>query len=179
MSETGCDGTRPDCDHGWWTPYEKGKYMLTRLMTLMILALGSVPGVLPTALHAQEPTVELPTLYKRIGGYDAIAATVDNFLERYDNDPELMPFNGGLNTAESRRIRQHFVDYLCERTGGPCLYLGRNMTETHEGLAITDALFDRVMQHLDDALTDVGILGTAKQELLAMLSAVRPQTVTR
>jgi hemoglobin len=106
-----------------------------------------------------------------------IAATVDNFLERYDNDPKLVAFLGGLNAGESARIRQHFVDYICKHTGGPCLYLGRDMTATHEGLAITGAQFEIVMQHLTNALDDLAVAKREKQELLLILRATKSQMV--
>ena len=153
--------------------------MFTRFMVLAILGAGLVLNPAPTPLNAQEQSADERSLYKRLGGYDVIAATVDNFLERYDNDPKLISVLGGLNAAESARIRQHFVDYLCERTDGPCLYLGRDMTATHEGLVITDPLFDLVMQHLDSALDHAGVGSSAKQELLSMLDALRSQIVTQ
>ena len=119
------------------------------------------------------------SLYKRLGGYDVIAASVDDFLERYDNDPALLQFIGGLNAAESARIRQHFVDYLCQQTGGPCLYLGRDMVKTHEGLAIKNPHYDRVMSHLDAAFTHAGVPVSEKQELLTMLEGLRSTMVSR
>ncbi len=153
--------------------------MVRRFIYLPIFGVLLALGLAPTSLNAQQQATEQPSLYKRLGGYDIIAATVDNFLERYDNDPALASFLGGLNAAEEARIRQHFVDYICERTGGPCLYLGRNMTETHEGLKITDSQFEIVAQHLDDALGHVGVEEREKQELLSMLIALRGQIVAR
>jgi len=152
--------------------------MQWRTTCLFLILIGLSFGFAPASL-AGEGINERPSLYKRLGGYDVIASSVDNFLERYDNDPELRQFLGGLNAAESARVRQHFVDYLCERTGGPCLYLGRDMVKTHEGLSITDSHYDRVMVHLDDAFTHVGIPAVEKQEMLVMLEALRAETVGR
>ncbi len=152
--------------------------MQSRIVSLVLILFSLLLGLAPIYLPAEE-TGEDPSLYKRMGGYDVIASSVDDFLERYDNDPELMQFLGGLNAAESARIRQHFVDYLCERTGGPCLYLGRDMVKTHEGLAITGAHYDRVMIHLDGAFTHVGVPVSEKQEMLKMLEALRAQMVGR
>jgi hemoglobin len=153
--------------------------MIARNMGLAILGVGLALNLAPTSLNAQERPGEETSLYKRLGGYDIIAATVDDFLERYDNDPKLIPFLGGINAAEGARIRQRFVDYICARTGGPCLYLGRDMTATHEGLAITDTQFQLVIQHLDSALGHVGVEKGEKQELLSILTALRSQIVAR
>lgn len=151
--------------------------MLTRFTYTSILALVFTLVLAPASLNAEEQNAAEPSLYKRLGGYDIIAATVDNFLERYDNDPKLVSFLGGLNAAESARIRQHFVDYICENTGGPCLYLGRDMTATHAGLAITSAQFEIVMQHLSGALDFLAVAQPEKQELLSILMAPRSQIV--
>ena len=151
--------------------------MLTRFWYPSILALAFALVLAPASLNAEEENAGEPSLYKRLGGYDVIAATVDNFLERYDNDPKLVSFLGGLNAAESARIRQHFVDYICEHTGGPCLYLGRDMTATHVGLAITGAQFEIVMQHLTNAVDDLAVAQPEKQELLLLLRAPKSQIV--
>ncbi len=152
--------------------------MQSRIIGLVLMPVSLLLGLAPIYLSAEE-VGEDPSLYKRMGGYDVIAYSVDNFLERYDNDPELEQFLGGLNAAESARIRQHFVDYLCQQTGGPCLYLGRDMVKTHEGLAMTDAHYDRVMIHLDGAFTHVGVPASEKHEVLTMLEALRSETVGR
>lgn len=141
---------------------------------LVLLLLGPGTGL----VHAQQQGFTEPSLYDRLGGYDMIAATVDAFFERFGADPELAPFLGGINAAEGARIRQRFVDFICARTGGPCVYLGRDMRSAHEGLPITDAHFDRVVGHIRDALRAVGVPETAASELMEMVEALRSQIVS-
>ena len=43
------------------------------------------------------------TLYKRLGGYDAIAAVIDDFLGRAANDKQLSRFLVGLSTESKKR----------------------------------------------------------------------------
>jgi hemoglobin len=152
--------------------------MLIRFLYAAILSTALALSLAPISASAQEQSAEQPSLYERLGGYDVIAATVDNFLERFDADPVLVPFLGGVNAAEGARIRQHFVDFICARTGGPCLYLGRDMTETHEGLSIMDAQFESVIEHLTNALDHQGVEDPEKRELLSFLVALRAQIVT-
>ena len=59
---------------------------------LMVLAL--VAGLGAAAGAQQKP----PTLYKRLGGYDAIAAVVDDFLGRLIADKQLSRFFTGAST---------------------------------------------------------------------------------
>jgi truncated hemoglobin YjbI len=59
-----------------------------------------------------------PTLYKRLGGYDALAAITDDFLGRLSTDPAFGRFFAGHSSDSIKRIRQHIVDQLCAVTGG-------------------------------------------------------------
>ena len=59
------------------------------------------------------------SLYERIGGYDAIAAVTDDFLARLENDDKLGRFFVGISDDSVAKIRQHVVDLVCAKTGGP------------------------------------------------------------
>jgi truncated hemoglobin YjbI len=91
--------------------------------------------------RADRPSVAQPaSLYARMGGYDVIAAVSDDFIVGAWADQQLGRFFAhGHSEATKRALRQHVVDLLCELTGGPCFYMGRDMITTHKGLRITDA----------------------------------------
>jgi hemoglobin len=78
------------------------------------------------------------SLYKRLGGYDAIAAVTDDFIVRLATDTKLTKFFIGVSDDHKKRIRQLVVDQLCAATGGPCVYIGQDMKTSHKGLKITD-----------------------------------------
>jgi truncated hemoglobin YjbI len=40
------------------------------------------------------------------------------------------------------------VDQVCEAAGGPCTYTGRDMRETHDGMAVTAGEFDALVEDL-------------------------------
>lgn len=143
--------------------------------TFLIFAMSAA------SLHAQDGQggMDDASLYERLGGYDVIAGVVDDFLGRFGEDPELAPFLGGINASEGARVRQRFVDFACARSGGPCLYLGRDMRVAHEGLPITDVHFELVMEHLRAAVTAVGVPEDAGAELIAMFEALRADIVHR
>src|SRR5262252_4657459 len=73
------------------------------------------------------------TLYQRLGGYDAIAAVSDDFIGRLVSDKMLSRFVVGLSDDSKKKLRQHLVDFLCNATGGPCAYTGRDMKTVHMG----------------------------------------------
>jgi hemoglobin len=88
-----------------------------------------------------------PSLYKRIGGYDSIAAVVDDFLGRLATDPQLGKFFQGVSADHQKAIRQHAVDLVCQVTGGPCFYIGRDMKSTHAGLGLSKADWNQTVTH--------------------------------
>src|SRR5947207_9474720 len=101
-----------------------------KLVSSLVTCIVALTFAAPIA--AQQATA--PTLYKRLGGYDALAAVTDDFVGRLAGDPGLSKFFVGHSTDSIKRIRQLVVDQLCFATGGPCVYIGRDMKSTHAGL---------------------------------------------
>lgn len=119
------------------------------------------------------------TLYKRLGGYDAIAAVTDDFIGRLVADPSLGRFFGGHGNDSKQRIRQHVVDFLCGATGGPCLYKGRDMKTTHAGLGITKADWTASVQHLVATLDKFKVPAREKSDVLAAVSGLEKDIVEK
>ena len=135
---------------------------------LLVLALTSV-GV----------TATQDSLYKRLGGYDAIAAVTDDFIGRLVTDPSLGKFFVGLSTDSKQRVRQHVVDFLCLATGGPCVYKGRDMKTSHAGLGITDADWNTGVKHLVATLDKFKVPAKEKDYLLAAASGLKMDIVEK
>ena len=135
---------------------------------LLVLALTSV-GV----------TATQDSLYKRLGGYDAIAAVTDDFIGRLVTDPSLGKFFVGLSTDSKQRVRQHVVDFLCLATGGPCVYKGRDMKTSHAGLGITDADWNTGVKHLVATLDKFKVPAKEKDDLLAAASGLKKDIVEK
>jgi hemoglobin len=117
------------------------------------------------------------TLYECLGGYDAIAAIVDDFLTRMRNDPQFARFGGGRSIDSVRRSRQLIVDQLCSLAGGPCFYSGRDMRTSHEGLAITQCEWEASLRHLEAALDDASVPPKEKAEFLSFFERYREEIV--
>ncbi|MGH7653290.1 MAG: group I truncated hemoglobin [Gemmatimonadaceae bacterium] len=120
-----------------------------------------------------------PSLYRRLGGYDAIAAFTDDFLGRATNDPMIVPFFKGLSTADLQRIRQHLVDQLCSATGGPCFYPGKDMKTAHADLEITPAVWNAFTGHLNETVARFKIGDRERNELVAIIESVKPDIVNK
>lgn len=119
------------------------------------------------------------SLYERLGGYDAIAAVVDDFVGRLVTDKQFERFFVGHSTDSKKRIRQHIVDQLCAGAGGPCVYMGRTMKDSHLGLGISEAEWDASAKHLVAALDKFKVPEAEKKELLAFVNTVKADIVEK
>jgi len=74
------------------------------------------------------------SLIDRLGGKDAIVAVVDDFVARCAGDRRI---NAKFGRTDIPRLKKMLVDQVCEATGGPCTYTGRDTKETHTGMGVT------------------------------------------
>ncbi len=119
------------------------------------------------------------TLYKRLGGYDALAAVTDDFIVRLVTDPSLGRFWVGHSVDSRNRIRQLIVDQLCAATGGPCVYIGRDTKTSHAGLGITEADWTTSVTLLVATLDKFKVPAREKDEVLALLTSLKPDIVEK
>ena len=127
--------------------------------------------------HVRAQAKEEKSLYQRIGGYDAIAAVIDDFVPRLVGDPELGKFFAGHGNDSKQRIRQHVVELICQASGGPCFYTGRSVKVAHAGLGITEAQWQAAMGHLSATLDKFKLPEKEKNELLALTTSLKPDIV--
>jgi hemoglobin len=107
--------------------------------------------LLSTSVMAQAMAKE-KSLYERLGGYNSLAAVVDDFIKRLVDDQRFNKFFVGHSIDSQKKIRQHILDQFCAATGGPCIYIGRDMKTTHQGLGITETDWNEAAKHLVAAL---------------------------
>ena len=144
---------------------------------------GCILAVLVAAMFstgssfAGEKEKPAKTLYQRMGGYDAIAGIVDDFLVQLRGDPAFDRFGGGRSEGSLKRTRQIIVDQFCAMTGGPCVYIGRDMKSAHQGLKITRAEWDSAIKKLEVSLDKFKVSGKDKEEFVAMIQQVRDEIV--
>jgi hemoglobin len=137
--------------------------------------------VLATSLTAwaapQAPSTD--SLYKRLGGYDALAAVTDDFLDRLANDKSLGRYFVGQSADSLGKIRQHIVDFLCKATGGPCIYHGRDMKTTHAGLKITEKDWTDMVKHLNATLDKFKVPQKEREEVLGAVASLKADIVEK
>src|SRR4051794_1950709 len=159
--------------------------MIKRLSIVICLL-----ALMTTAVCAQTPrntsttktvsTVQdKKTLYARLGGYDAIALVVDDFITRLATDKRFEKFFTGFSDDSKKRLRQHILDQFCAAAGGPCVYTGREMRTSHKGLGITEADWDVAAKHLVAALDKYKVPEAEKNDLLAFVVTQKKDIVEK
>ena len=119
------------------------------------------------------------SLYTRLGGYDAIALVVDDFITRLATDKRFERFFTGFSDDSKKRLRQHILDQFCAAAGGPCVYTGREMRTSHKGLGITEADWDAAAKHLVAALDKYKVPEAEKNELLTFVVSQKKDIVEK
>jgi hemoglobin len=129
--------------------------MFTQILRTAVVAALCAAALSSATLFAQTPaTPERPSLYARLGGYDGIAAYVALVFPRVAQHPDLAHLFRGHGKDSQQRQFQLVVELVCQKTGGPCAYIGRPMPPVHDGLGITEAHWTTFMKIITDGMEE-------------------------
>jgi hemoglobin len=118
------------------------------------------------------------SLYSRLGGYDAIAAMVDDLLPRLRSDELLSRFWVSPRSADTHnRERQLAVDFIASAAGGPTFYLGRDMKMSHKGMGITKPDYAAFMRCLAMSLDTFEVSDPERSEVVAFVTSLEREIV--
>jgi hemoglobin len=121
------------------------------------------------------------SLYQRLGGKPAITAVVDQFVTNVAGDNRINHYFQAdvADPARLATFKINLVNQICEGTGGPCKYTGKDMKTAHAGMGITDADFNALVEDLVSALNKFNVPDKEKNDLLAILGPMKPDIVTK
>ena len=118
------------------------------------------------------------SLYARLGGYDAIAAVIDDLLPRLRSDELLSRFwTSSRSVDTNNRERQLAIDFIAAAAGGPTIYLGRDMKMSHKGMGITKADYEAFMRCLSVTLDTFEVPEPERSEVMAFTTGLEPEIV--
>jgi len=140
------------------------------LVALLMLAVG----LAACGRMQQQVPVQKTTLYDRLGGKAAITAVVDQFVANVAADPRINHF---FAQTDPGPFKAKLVDQICQGTGGPCTYTGKDMRSAHAGRNITDADFNALVEDLVAALNKLNVPQQEQKDLLAILGPMKPDIV--
>lgn len=162
-----------------WTPTSAGAGFLALALAAMLL-LPAGRGFAQTEGQGEKPKSKAEkTLYERLGGYDAIAAVVEDFLAELGKDPMFDRFGQGRAKTSLQRSKQLIKDQICSFTGGPCAYIGRDMAAAHQGLEITKKEWDASVQKLQASLVKFKVAEKEQKELLALVDELKGDIIEK
>lgn len=122
-------------------------------------------------------TNTVSSLYQRLGGYDVIAAVVDDLFQMLRSDPRFSRFGMGRSLDSHQRARQLLVDQICHLAGGPCFYIGRDMKTSHMGLGISESEWEINLEYTRQALRKHNVGGREMDEFVALFQQYKADIV--
>lgn len=131
------------------------------VLTAWTLALGLHAGSASSAGAAP------PSLYEQLGGLPAIGKVIDTFLGVVGTDGRIAP---SFANANMPRLRTLLIEQVCEATGGPCRYSGRDMKTSHNGMGITELQFNALAEALYLAMEREGVPYALQNRVMALLA---------
>jgi len=75
------------------------------------------------------------------------------------------------------KLKSNLADQICDATGGPCSYVGRDMKATHKGMKITEAEWSATVENLNKALDKHRVPAKEKQELIGAIGPMKGDIV--
>lgn len=122
-----------------------------------------------------KPAPSTKSLYERLGGQDAIKAVVKDFVEeQVGKDTRI---NARFANTDIPKFEVLLADQICQGTGGPCKYQGKDMKTAHTGMKITDDEFNALVEDLEKTLDKFKVPAKEQQDLIAILAPMKPDIV--
>ena len=142
-------------------------------LAIGVLSLGILVGCATTG---EQMAMKEKSLYDRLGGKPAITAVVDDFTARVAADRRINRFFANTDVPA---FKAKLVDQICEASGGPCKYTGKDMKTAHAGMGVTDDDFNALVGDLVATLDKFKVPEKEKGELLGALGPMKKDIVTK
>lgn len=144
------------------------------IIPLAVVFLAAIPA------SAQDAAPKTKSLYDRLGGLAPISVVVSDFLDAMVPDSML---NQNPAIAAARKsvpaayLKYHVTAMVCQATGGPCVYGGRGMKESHAHLNISPSEWDRMVEILNGVLAKHKVPAQETSELMAIVESTKADIV--
>ena len=142
---------------------------LTALSLTCTLSFGQST---PASAYPVQPA---PGLYQAVGEKTGIRALMDDFVVRLKADSRI---GDQFKETNAENLASQLTDQVCQLAGGPCIYKGPDMKTTHEGMEITRAHFNALVEVLQASMDAKGIPFQRQNQILALLAPMHRDTVT-
>jgi hemoglobin len=131
-------------------------------MTLLVLAFGA------------QARAAKATLFEAMGGESVLRTAVDRFAELVVADDRI---NFTFADADMAKFKKLLFEQLCELSGGPCRYTGRDMRTSHAKMKLKTAEFNALAEDLYIALGKAGVAYRQQNKLMKLLAPLQRDIV--
>jgi hemoglobin len=111
------------------------------------------------------------SLYERLGGSEGITRIASDALDNHLVNPRIKARYENLDNLEA--VRQGAANFFISATGGPDVYEGKNMLDTHKGMNIDEGEYLAVIDDILDALDKNSVEQREQEEVLFALYSMR------
>jgi hemoglobin len=139
--------------------------------SVRLLAGGLIAISLSAASFAADKT-----LYERLGGKVALQAVVGELWNNVAADARI---NGRFKHTKPEAFGGQLVEFLCQASGGPCKYQGKDMKSAHTGMKLTDAEFSALAEDTTKALDKFKVPAREQSEVIGLLASLKGDVVGR
>ena len=138
--------------------------------------LSIILALLLGACAASPPPPKDDSLYRGLGELPGITRIVEGMLLNAARNPRITHH---FADVDIERLRDKLIEQICVEAGGPCVYTGDSMEESHKGLNIDRGDFNALVEDLRAAMGAEGVAVPVQNRLLARLAAMRGQIIGR
>lgn len=133
-------------------------------------------GLLSLAFSSAALAADNPSLYQRLGGKDALIAVVNELWTVVAADTRI---NARFAHTKPEAFGAQLVDFLCQASGGPCKYLGKDMKTAHTGMQLNGADFNALAEDTVKALDKFKVPSDEKNEVMNLLGSLKGDIIDR
>ncbi|BBP59376.1 group 1 truncated hemoglobin [Pseudomonas sp. St316] len=123
-----------------------------------------------------QPLPKDDSLYRDLGGQPGITAIVEGMLLNIARDKRIVE---RFRKIDIQRLRDKLIEQFCVEAGGPCLYTGDTMAESHKGQGISRSDFNALVEDLIAAMDDQRIAVPVQNRLIKRLAPMRGDVIEK
>ena len=133
------------------------------------------------AVTASTVVAKKKTLYDNLGGTKGITAVVNDFVGNCAGDSRINGFFKATASDPARlaKFKENLVNQICEASGGPCKYTGKDMKSAHAGMGISSADFTALVEDLVKSLNKFKVKKKDQDTLLGVLGPMKSDIVEK
>lgn len=148
---------------------------LNAIAVALAVSLAAFP-----AAYAQAPAK--PPLYERLGGMKGITLVVDDFIDRLVKNKTLNAnpaINAGRKSSPPPYLKFQVAQLVCQVTGGPCKYAGKDMKSAHAHLNISEKEWQVMAAEFKKSLDRYKVPAAEQKELFDIVGTTKGDIVLR